>query len=208
MTHPLHALHPQRTDRPDELRWHLPPGTLPAPEPAEDPGSLLPALLNDDALADVRIEPDAVITRLAPGRDWRTEGPRIRTALHTALTELAVRRSGRPAPADRTDSGDDALRAAAENLIAGPVGDLARSHGGRIDLVAVQDGIVEVALHGACHGCPAARTTLTVHLEDRLRELHPALRAVRAADIPRRRRLLPLTPAHRRTRHDPAAGGA
>lgn len=201
-------LHPQRTDHPDELRWHVPPGTLPTPGPAEDLRDLLPTLLDDAALVAVRVEPDAVVTRLAPGREWRTEGPRIRTALHAALTGLAGRRSAPAGPAsgDRVEpGGDEALRATAEELIAGRVGDLARGHGGRIDLVAVHGGVVEVALHGACHGCPAARTTLTVHLEDRLRALHPAFRAVRTASAPGpRRRMLPLAPVRRRARHDAA----
>jgi Fe-S cluster biogenesis protein NfuA len=94
--------------------------------------------------------------------------------------------------------GDDALRAAAQHLIAGRIGELARSHGGRIDLVDVRDGIVEVALDGACHGCPAAATTLHAHLENHLRAVHPGLRAVHAIrpadDGPGRRRRFALIP--------------
>lgn len=65
-------------------------------------------------------------------------------------------------------------------MLDGPVGDLARSHGGHIELVDVRDGTVTVNLAGACHGCPAARTTLRQGLEDRLRRSHPQLRTVTA----------------------------
>ena len=188
-------LHPQRTDRDDELRWHLPPGVLPASwRPDRD--DELSALLDDGTLSQVRAEPGCVVTRLHPGRSWRTDGARVRTALHAAL-HAAVSGAGCPPAAP----GDDPLRVAAEHLITGRIGELARSHGGRIDLVGVRDGVVEVALDGACHGCPAAATTLHLHLENQLRALHPGLRAVRPVhplrpgdDGPGRRRRLPLLP--------------
>jgi Fe-S cluster biogenesis protein NfuA len=191
-------LHPQRTDHPDELCWHPPHGLLPngcVVARAADLAPPLAALLTEGVLTQVRIERGTVITRLAPHRTWTGDGPRVRTALHTALAGTGrAHPSGPPTPGQHPDQ---ALQASAERLLAGAVGDLARSHGGRIELLTVHDGHVEVTLHGACHGCPAARTTLTVHLEEQLRALHPDLRSVRQADPtrPRRRRLLPLSPA-------------
>ena len=73
---------------------------------------------------------------------------------------------------------DDALRAAAQDLLAGELGSFAASHGGRIDLADVRDSVVTVRLGGACHGCPAARVTLRQRLEDRLRRRCPGLRGV------------------------------
>ncbi|MFI2650752.1 NifU family protein [Micromonospora fulviviridis] len=49
----------------------------------------------------------------------------------------------------------------------------------------VRDGTVTVKLVVACHGCPAARTTLRQGLEDQLRRRHPQLRAI-TADSSRR----------------------
>lgn len=50
---------------------------------------------------------------------------------------------------------------------------LARSHGGEIQLVGVQDGVVQVRLHGACHGCPSSTATLRQGIERSLAEKLP-----------------------------------
>ncbi|MGW1955879.1 NifU family protein [Streptomyces sp. NPDC001920] len=52
------------------------------------------------------------------------------------------------------------LFAAAQEVLAGEVGELARSHGGGIGVVEVRAGIVTVRPGGACHGCPASWFTL------------------------------------------------
>ncbi|GAB1640823.1 NifU family protein [Krasilnikovia sp. MM14-A1259] len=166
-------LHPQRCPgEPGRVRWIVPAGVLPgAGAPAAVPAPLA-ALRADGTLTDIRLEPAAVLTRLAPGRHWSTEGPRIRTAIHAALDDPAGWRVT-PGP-----DGDAGLRAVVRDLLDGPVGRFARSHGGRIDLVDVRDGVVTVRLAGACRGCPAARSTLHGRLERLLRQRCPAVRAV------------------------------
>ncbi|KAE8762461.1 NifU family protein, partial [Georgenia thermotolerans] len=81
---------------------------------------------------------------------------------------------------------DARLRAAAEEVIAGPVGDLARSHGGRIELAEVRDGVVAVRMSGACHGCPAAAVTMHARLERLVRERCEGLVEVREVGAPAR----------------------
>ena len=53
-------------------------------------------------------------------------------------------------------------------------------HGGGVDLVAVEDGIVKVKLTGACGGCPMAQQTLKMGVERILKEEVPAVAAVEA----------------------------
>ncbi|GAA2702819.1 NifU family protein [Micromonospora olivasterospora] len=170
-------IHPQPVaDHPEQLRWITPAGVLPFTGVAAALPAPLAALREDGTLAKVRVDPTAIVTTLHPGRQWSRDGARVRTALHTALADP----SGWT-PADvRGEPDDGPLRVAAQELLDGPVGDLARSHGGHIELVDVRDGTVTVTLAGACHGCPAARTTLRQGLEDRLRRSHPQLRAVTA----------------------------
>jgi Fe-S cluster biogenesis protein NfuA len=171
-------LHPQAIPGcADELRWVLPLGLLgftglvgEVPEPVR-------GLLADGTLCLVRAEPRAVVTRLGAGRSWSVEGARVRSALHAALGDAGSWR-----PDDDSEPAEDVrLTNAVEALIAGPVGDFTRSHGGWIELVSVRDGVVEVRLEGACHGCPAAAVTLRAQLERRLRESCPWLREVREA---------------------------
>ena len=148
-------LHPQQRGRPDEMHWLLPSGVLPFTGDVARAPHAVSTLLEDGTLTQVRLEQNAVITRLAPGRSWPDDGPRVRTALHAALADPGGWQPHEETlgPADVPDE-DDALRRAAEQLLSGPAGDLIRSHGGRIDVIAVHDGIVEVSLHGTCDGCP------------------------------------------------------
>ncbi|MFC4148709.1 NifU family protein [Micromonospora mangrovi] len=161
----------------EQLRWMTPAGVLPFTGVAANLPASLAALRDDGTLAQVRVEPAAIVTTLHPGRQWSRDGARVRTALHAALADPAGW-----APANSSGEPDDGpLRDAAQQLLNGPVGDLARSHGGHIELVDVRDGTVTVTLAGACHGCPAARTTLRQGLEEQLRRHHPNVHAVTAA---------------------------
>ncbi|GAB3053350.1 NifU family protein [Micromonospora schwarzwaldensis] len=170
-------IHPQPVaGHAEQLRWITPAGMLPFTGVAATLPAPLAALRDDGTLAQVRVEPAAIVTTLRPGRQWSRDGARVRTALHAALAD--------PTHWTTADNGgepdDGPLRHAAQELLDGPVGDLARSHGGHIELLDVRDGTVTVKLAGACHGCPAARSTLRQGLEDQLRRSHPQLRAVTA----------------------------
>lgn len=171
-------MHPQvLPGRPGRLRWTVPAGVLPGAGPLVRAPAPLAALLADGTLAHVAVEPAAVVTDLAAGRSWAREGARVRTALHAALDDPAGW-----ATAATPDGRDDALLyAVARDVLAGPVGDFARSHGGRIDLVDVRGGVVTVRLGGACHGCPASWFTLHRRVERELRRRHPGLLEVRSA---------------------------
>ena len=163
-------VHPQRVPgRPDRLRWIIPAGILTGTGPLAEVPAPLAALLADGTLARITAERAAVVTCLGPDRTWPEEGARVRSALHAAL--------GRPAgwiPVTATDHSDDTLlHDVAREVLAGEVGDFARSHGGVIDLVDVRDGVVTVRLGGACRGCPASWITLHQRLERHLRRRSP-----------------------------------
>ena len=53
------------------------------------------------------------------------------------------------------------------------------AHGGNVDLIDVaEDGKVEVALTGACKGCPMSQVTLTMGIERVLKENIPEVTEV------------------------------
>ena len=53
--------------------------------------------------------------------------------------------------------------------------------GGGLELVDVtEDGVVQVRLQGACHGCPGARMTLQLGVERILKQALPDVKAVEA----------------------------
>lgn len=60
----------------------------------------------------------------------------------------------------------------------------ARSHGGEIDLLGVnEEGDVRIRFRGTCVGCPMSAITLRLGIEERLKALVPGVRKViRASD--------------------------
>ncbi len=53
------------------------------------------------------------------------------------------------------------------------------SHGGSIQFVSFEDGILRVELQGACHGCPGAMSTLKNNVEGFLQSIVPEVKEVR-----------------------------
>ena len=56
------------------------------------------------------------------------------------------------------------------------------SHGGNVELLSVEDGIVHIRMSGACHGCAGSAITLRRGIESSLRELYPGFKGVVAHD--------------------------
>ena len=175
-------IHPQSCPGdPDRVRWIIPASLLSGTGTVTAVPVPLAALLTDGTLAEIVVEPAAVVTRLGHGRSWSTDAPRVRTAIHAALEEPTAW----IAADDPDGCGVDALLyPVVQELLDGAVGQYARSHGGRIDLVDIRDGVVTVRLTGACHGCPAAHLTLRHRLERDLRRWYPAVRVVDAGRAP------------------------
>lgn len=59
-----------------------------------------------------------------------------------------------------------------------------RSHGGEVDLLSVEDGVVHVAMSGACQGCAGSAITLRRGVETALREHLPGFRELVAHEQP------------------------
>jgi Fe-S cluster biogenesis protein NfuA len=57
-----------------------------------------------------------------------------------------------------------------------------KADGGDIELIDVKDGVVQVALTGACHGCPMSKMTLEHGVEKALKASLPEIKAVVAVD--------------------------
>jgi len=53
-----------------------------------------------------------------------------------------------------------------------------KADGGDIELIDVKDGVVQVRLTGACHGCPMSEMTLKHGVEKALKESLPEIKSV------------------------------
>ena len=83
------------------------------------------------------------------------------------------------------------------------------SHGGDVELLSVDDGVVRVRMSGACQGCAASAMTLQRGIEEALRAGYPAFREV-IAEEPEGPRLIQLEDMRRPVFADvepPAPGG-
>lgn len=59
-----------------------------------------------------------------------------------------------------------------------------RSHGGELELLDVEDGVVHLRMSGACEGCTAADVTLTQGIEEALRDGFPGFVTVVVEEDP------------------------
>lgn len=168
--------HPVATPDPAVLKWVVPDGLLPFSGQVATAPAALQALLDEGTLEGIDVGPGAVLTLLAAGRSWRQEGGRVRSALVEALARPD---QWEPAPAAHHVGSDEALRAAAQEIAEGPVGELAHNHGGAFVVREVHRGVVEVGLEGACHDCPAAVITMHARFERLLRRRCPWVVEVR-----------------------------
>jgi len=55
-----------------------------------------------------------------------------------------------------------------------------RSHGGNVELLAVDDGIVRLRMVGSCHGCPSSAVTLKLAIEEAIYQAAPDVVAIEA----------------------------
>lgn len=54
------------------------------------------------------------------------------------------------------------------------------SHGGAVELVDVEDGVVRLRLQGSCDGCPSSAVTLKLAIEDAIHQAAPDAEAIEA----------------------------
>jgi len=57
------------------------------------------------------------------------------------------------------------------------------SHGGGVQLLGVEDGIVRLKLHGSCEGCPSSTMTLKLAIEDAIRKVAPEVEDIKAEGV-------------------------
>jgi Fe-S cluster biogenesis protein NfuA len=54
------------------------------------------------------------------------------------------------------------------------------SHGGNVELLSVDDGVVRLGLEGSCNGCPSSAVTLKLAIEDAIHKAAPDVERIEA----------------------------
>lgn len=74
---------------------------------------------------------------------------------------------------------DDRMYDVVDQIFRDDINPMIASHGGKVELVDVQDATVVVRLMGGCQGCGMATVTLRQGIETALRQALPAIRAIK-----------------------------
>ncbi|HHO52068.1 MAG TPA: hypothetical protein ENK18_14595 [Deltaproteobacteria bacterium] len=139
--------------------------------PVSVPNALLPArLLAIEGITSVLLRDNTVTIERTPGVPWSE----LDRAVDEALREHLLLCGG-PVDGDQASAagGGGELFEAIEQVIAAQIAPAIHRDGGDIELLGVSDGVVTVALNGACRSCPASALTLKGGVERTLREAFP-----------------------------------
>jgi len=129
-------------------------------------------------VSEVIVSGSTVTVVKTSGSTWqqvgKSVGDAIRTALTTGTTPVSSRRE------ERKDAAvdDDALYARVADLFETQVNPMVARHGGRIELIDVQDAIVLLRMSGGCQGCGMADVTLRQGIESMLRQEVPEVQGI------------------------------
>lgn len=140
-------------------------------------GEVTQALLAVPGVTAVQVVGQVVtIGRDPAGPGWPALAEPVRYALMTALS--TEHPSGASPRADASLD-DDGLFEAAQRVLQVKINPGVAQHGGKVEIIDVQDGTVLLRMSGGCQGCGMASVTLRQGIEASLRRALPGLRGVR-----------------------------
>jgi Fe-S cluster biogenesis protein NfuA len=187
-------IHTETTPNPSTLKF-LPgrqvmeAGTRDFATPEEaDASPLAEAIFSTGEVEGVFFGRDFVSVTAAPGADWHQLKPEVLSVLLDHFSSdaplfRAASAAGIAVPADEDygeDPADAPLVAEIRELIETRVRPAVAQDGGDIVYRGFRDGIVYLALHGACSGCPSSTMTLKQGIESLLKHYVPEVVAVEA----------------------------
>jgi Fe-S cluster biogenesis protein NfuA len=131
------------------------------------------ALLEIAGVEEVVLRGNSVLVTKQADSTWPALEERIRYAIGSGVSGAQDVPGSDIAPAD-----DDAMFEVAAEVFQSHINPTVASHGGKVELIDVQDGTVIVRLQGGCQGCGMANVTLKQGIEGSLRRVLPSLRGV------------------------------
>jgi len=107
---------------------------------------------------------------------WQAVGKPVGVAIRTALASDVPPVAVSPKPSGAVN--DDALYEQVAKVFDEQVNPMVARHGGRVELIDVQDAVVMLRMGGGCQGCGMADVTLRQGIEGMLSQLVPAVRGI------------------------------
>ena len=111
---------------------------------------------------------------------WQAVGKAVGNAIRSAVAAggQAVAPARKPASGDGLAVSDDALYEQVAKVFDEQVNPMVARHGGRVELIDVQDAVVMLRMGGGCQGCGMADVTLRQGIEGMLAQLVPDVRGI------------------------------
>ena len=134
------------------------------------------AVLGVPGIAEVVVAGDELtVTKSAGSPPWSDLAAQLRYAVRAAMEQGEAL----PAATGGGPGEDDAIYRVADEICRTQINPWVAQHGGKVELIDVQDGSVVLRMSGGCQGCGMARVTLRQGVETALRRAIPALKEVR-----------------------------
>src|SRR5882762_10887836 len=163
VSEPLHAGGVRRFASPDEARGSpLPEAIFAIPE-----ADVSEVIVSGNLVTVVKRSP-------AP---WPVVGKAVGQAIRAALAGGHQAVVIEPAAAGSATA-DDALYERVADLFESQVNPMVARHGGRVELIDVQDAVVMVRMGGGCQGCGMADVTLRQGIEAMLQQHVPEVKGI------------------------------
>lgn len=133
---------------------------------------LAQAILSVPGIREVTLAGETVTVIKDPDRGWDQLADRLQYAVTTAL-------AAPPEPETQPASlSDDAMYQLVDELFASRINPSIAAHGGKVELLDVQEGQAVVRMMGGCQGCGMASVTLRQGIENQLRRMVPGFRGI------------------------------
>jgi Fe-S cluster biogenesis protein NfuA len=130
----------------------------------------------DADVAEVIVSGNLVTVVKRSPAPWPVIGKAVGQAIRAALA--GDRPAVTPKPAAAGTSDDDVLYERVADLFEHDVNPMVARHGGRVELIDVQDAVVMVRMAGGCQGCGMADVTLRQGIEAMLQQHVPEVKGV------------------------------
>ena len=163
VSEPIHAGGVRRFASPDEARGSPLPEAIFAIPGAE--------------VSEVIVSGNLVTVVKRSPAPWPVVGKAVGQAIRAALAGGQQAVVTKPA-ASGSATADDALYERVADLFESQVNPMVARHGGRVELIDVQDAVVMVRMGGGCQGCGMADVTLRQGIEAMLQQQVPEVKGI------------------------------
>ncbi len=131
------------------------------------------AVLQVPGICEVVLASHVLTAVKDPDLPWSALEPQVRYALTTALEQPRISDAG---VGDAVD--DDAAYDLVAEIFRTQINPAVAQHGGKVELIDVQEGVVLVRMMGGCQGCGMANVTLQQGIEASLRRAIPSISGI------------------------------